>query len=104
MIAFKGRYFKFNAVYFYFILFFTVLNVNYYNKILSIHYQEQLQANIAAVIRESTTGSTESIDRKLNELQKELLKKANNKEAYDKIAEQIFALREQKKLTTDTNP
>ena len=29
------------------------------------------------------------------ELQKELLKKANNKEAYDEIADQIFKLREQ---------
>ena len=56
-----------------------------------------MQANIATVIRESTTGSTESINRKLYELQKELLKKANNKEAYDEIAEQIFALREQKR-------
>ena len=72
------------------------------NKLLSnkSNYQEQLQANIATVIRESTTGSTESIDRKLNELQKELLKKANNKEAYDEIAEQIFALREQKEQST----
>lgn len=37
------------------------------------------------------------------ELQKELFKKANNKEAYDEIADQIFKLREQrKKYTVDT--
>ena len=61
---------------------------------------EQMQKNITVIIRESTTGSTESIDRKLSDLQKELLKKANNKEAYDEIAEQIFALREQKEQST----
>ena len=32
------------------------------------------------------------------ELQKKLLKKANNKEAYDEIADQIFNLREQRLL------
>ena len=37
------------------------------------------------------------------ELQRELLKKANNKEAYDEIADQIFKLREQReKCTVDT--
>ena len=37
------------------------------------------------------------------ELQKELLKKANNKEAYDEIADQIFKLRKQReKCTVDT--
>ncbi len=37
------------------------------------------------------------------ELQKELLKKANNKEAYDEIADEIFKLREQRQqCTVDT--
>ena len=37
------------------------------------------------------------------ELQKELLQKANNKEAYDEIADQIFKLREQRQqCTVDT--
>ncbi len=37
------------------------------------------------------------------ELQNQLLKKANNKEAYDEIADQIFKLREQReKCTVDT--
>lgn len=34
------------------------------------------------------------------ELQQELLKKVNNKEAYDKIADQIFALRENHQKTS----
>lgn len=37
------------------------------------------------------------------ELQQELVKKANNKKAYDEIADQIFKLREQReKYTVDT--
>lgn len=43
--------------------------------------------------RASAATTTDGIDEKLMELQQELVKKANNKEAYDKIADQIFALR-----------
>ena len=40
---------------------------------------------------------------RLQEFQKELLKKANNKEAYDEIADEIFKLRElREKCTVDT--
>ena len=47
--------------------------------------------------------TADGIDGQLMELQKELLKKANNKEAYDEIADQIFKLREQReKCTVDT--
>ena len=47
--------------------------------------------------------TADGIDEQLMELQKELLKKANNKEAYDEIADQIFKLREQReKCTVDT--
>ena len=53
-------------------------------------YQKQLQQNIASVIRASAATTTDGIDEKLMELQQEL----NNKEAYDEIADQIFALRE----------
>lgn len=59
-------------------------------------YQRQLQQNIAAVIHASATASTDAIDEKLLALQQELLKKAHNKEAYDEIADQIFALREKR--------
>jgi len=66
-------------------------------------YQAQLQQNIANVIRSAQQKTADGIDEKLQELQKELLKKANNKEAYDKIADEIFKLREQReKCTVDT--
>lgn len=66
-------------------------------------YQRQLQQNIAAVIRASATASADAIDEKLLELQQELLKKANSKEAYDEIADEIFRLREQKQqIAVDT--
>lgn len=63
-------------------------------------YQHQLQQNIAAVIHASATASADAIDEKLLELQQELLKKANSKEAYDEVADEIFRLRELKKQTT----
>ena len=58
-------------------------------------YQAQLQQNIAKVIRSAQQNTADGIDERLQELQKELLKKANNKEAYDEIADEIFKLREQ---------
>ena len=66
-------------------------------------YQAQLQQNIAKVIRSAQQKTADGIDERLQELQKELLKKANNKEAYDEIADEIFKLREQReKCTVDT--
>ena len=66
-------------------------------------YQAQLQQNIAKVIRDAQKSTADGIDEQLLELQKELLKKANNKEAYDEIANKIFKLREQRrKCTVDT--
>ncbi len=66
-------------------------------------YQAQLQQNIAKVIRGAQQNTADGIDEKLTELQKELLKKANNKEAYDEIADEIFKLREQRQqCTVDT--
>lgn len=62
-------------------------------------YHNQLQQNIATVIRASATASTDTIDEKLLALQQELLKKANNKEAYDEIADEIFRLRGLKQQT-----
>ena len=55
------------------------------------------------MIRSAQQSTADGIDEKLQELQKELLKKANNKEAYDEIADEIFNLREQReKCTVDT--
>ncbi|MEI3163796.1 MAG: hypothetical protein V8S74_10530 [Lachnospirales bacterium] len=66
-------------------------------------YQQQLQQNIASVIKGSAAITTDSIDEKLMGLQQELVKKANNKEAYDEIAEQIFELREKRQqVSMDT--
>lgn len=66
-------------------------------------YQVQLQQNIAKVIRNAQKNTADGIDEQLMELQKKLLQKAHNKEAYDEIAEQIFQLREQReKCTVDT--
>ena len=62
-----------------------------------------LQENIATVIRNDASASTEEIDANLLELQKELLQKANNRDDYDSIAEEIFQLRELKaKSETDS--
>ena len=63
-------------------------------------YHNQLQQNIATVIRASATESTDAIDEKLLALQQELLKRAHQKEAYDEIADEIFRLRELKQQTT----
>ena len=46
-------------------------------------YQAQLQQNIAKIIRNAQQNTADGIDENLQSLQKELLKKANNKEAYD---------------------
>jgi hypothetical protein len=62
-------------------------------------YQEQLQQNIANVIRTSAKSAESEIENKLMALQQELLKKANNKEAYDEVADEIFKLREQRQQT-----
>ena len=63
-------------------------------------YQAQLQQNIAKVIRSAQQNTADGIDESLQELQKEPLKKANNKEAYDEIADEIFKLREQREKCT----
>ena len=68
------------------------------NKMLSDkqNYLAILQENIATVIKTSTAASEEAIDQRLMDLQKEIISKANNKEAYDTIADEIFRLRELK--------
>lgn len=60
-------------------------------------FLKTLQSNIATVIRQGDTLSPEVIDERLQELQKELLKKANQKEAYDAIADEILRLRDMRK-------
>jgi hypothetical protein len=64
------------------------------------NYQAQLQLNIATVIRASKATAIDSIDEKLMVLQQELIQKANSKEDYDEIADEIFRLRELRQKTT----
>lgn len=63
---------------------------------------EILMANIKKAIYESNDRLT-PIDDQLQELQKELLKKANSKQKYDELVQEIYDLREEKqKVITDT--
>ncbi|MFK3587331.1 hypothetical protein OCH80_02805 [Lactobacillus sp. 23-2] len=55
-----------------------------------------MQKNIAKTIMDADTMSPESIQARLDELQKELIRKANSKQNYDAIADELFTLREQK--------
>ena len=55
-----------------------------------------LQENIEAVIRQEDETSSEGIEAKLQELQKELLKLANSKKDYNGVADEIDRLRELK--------
>lgn len=61
------------------------------------HFIQVLQLNVTKAVRQSDTTSLEGIDEKLQELQLELLKRANKKEEYDAVANEIFHLRELKK-------
>ena len=55
-----------------------------------------LQENIEAVIRQEDETSSEGIEAKLLELQKDLLKLANSKMDYNSVADEIDRLRELK--------
>lgn len=56
---------------------------------------EVLMNNIKQVV--DTSGeSLEEIEAKLEKLQQQLIKKANSKQSYDKLAQEIFELREKK--------
>ena len=55
-----------------------------------------LQENVEAVIRQEDETSSEGIEEKLLELQKELLKLANSKKDYNSVADEIDRLRKLK--------
>ena len=55
-----------------------------------------LQQNIESVLQQEAENSLESIDAKLEILQKELLQRANGKVEYNDIADEIYLLREHK--------
>ena len=60
-------------------------------------FLKTLQSNITAVITQSDTLSPEVIDKRLHDLQRKLLKKANQKEDYDAIANEIIRLKDMRK-------
>lgn len=62
-----------------------------------------LRDNIATVLNEVNDFSTDDINSKLEELQKELLRLANSKADYTNIAEEIYRLRELKQNALGEN-
>mgnify|MGYP003281195965 FL=1 len=60
-------------------------------------FLQTLQANIATVVLQGDVLSPEVIDERLSKLQKELLKKVNQKDDYDAIADEILRLRDQRR-------
>lgn len=55
-----------------------------------------LQSNIETVLSQSNNQILEDIEKRLSELQTELLKLANSKEDYEKVGDEIYHLREEK--------
>ena len=62
-------------------------------------YKEQLQKNLMQVLRNDTSAQKDRIAERLLVLQQELLNRANNREAYDDVVEEIFHLRELQQQT-----
>ena len=62
-----------------------------------------LEENIRTVIALEDETSTESLDARLEELQRELLKRANAKQNYDDVADEIDLLREMKQVALTEN-
>lgn len=62
-------------------------------------YKEQLQKNLMQVLRNDTSAQKDRIAERLLVLQQELLNRANNREVYDDVAEEIFHLRELQQQT-----
>lgn len=60
-------------------------------------FLQTLRANIATVVLQGDALSPEVIDERLSKLQKELLKKVNQKNDYDAIADEILRLRDQRR-------
>jgi len=62
-----------------------------------------LKKNIETVLSEDLDESTAGIDKRLEELQTELIQKANSKEAYDNIVNEIYRLRDLRQETLSRN-
>lgn len=59
-------------------------------------YLSQLERNIIQVMDQTYDRTVEEVDDQLHDLQKQLYQAANKKEDYERIAEQIYKLREKK--------
>lgn len=66
-------------------------------------FLETLRRNIETALGEEFDESTEAIDKKLEELQHELLRLINRKAAYDSVANEIYRLRELRQETLASN-
>jgi site-specific DNA recombinase len=62
-----------------------------------------LKKNIENVLSEDLDESTADIDKRLEELQTDLIQKANSKEAYDNIVNEIYRLRDLRQETLSRN-
>jgi hypothetical protein len=62
-----------------------------------------LKKNIETVLSEDLDDTTVDIDKRLEELQTELIQKANSKEAYDNIVNEIYRLRDLRQETLSRN-
>ena len=62
-----------------------------------------LKKNIETVLNEDLDESTADIDKRLEGLQTELIQKANSKEAYDNIVNEIYRLRDLRQETLSRN-
>ena len=62
-----------------------------------------LKKNIETVLSEDLDESTANIDKRLEELQTELIQKANSKEVYNNIVNEIYRLRDLRQETLSRN-
>ncbi len=62
-----------------------------------------LKKNIETVLSEDLDETTADIDKRLEELQTELIQKANSKESYDNIVNEIYRLRDLRQETLSRN-
>ena len=62
-----------------------------------------LKKNIETVLSVDLDETTADIDKRLEELQTELIRKANSKEAYDNIVNEIYRLRDLRQETLSRN-
>ena len=66
-------------------------------------YISTLKQNIATAIMETVDAAISEINQQLQELQRELVRRAKNKEDYDDIAKEILSLKSLKSATETGN-